>query len=218
MKTNSGRHFLFLNGELTQPNLLRSIIGPEDYLIGVDGGTDRVLELGFTPHIVIGDLDSILPESLTRLRGLNCVIQQYPAKKDETDLELALEHSLSLNPREVNLVSALGGRLDHLLGNALVLCDQKLAGTNAQIIDGQTRIRLVRPHAEFVFRGTPGSTFSLIPLADVRIRKLHGAEWDLDDTTLPLGSGRGLSNTFRLPDVCIQLDSGLLLLLQHEFF
>lgn len=44
-------------------------------LIGVDGGADALLELGFKPHIIVGDMDSVSDEAL--LCGAEIVVHAY---------------------------------------------------------------------------------------------------------------------------------------------
>lgn len=44
-------------------------------LIGVDGGADALLELGHTPHLIIGDMDSVSPEALRC--GATLVVHGY---------------------------------------------------------------------------------------------------------------------------------------------
>jgi uncharacterized membrane-anchored protein len=51
----------------------------EDYrpiLIGVDGGADALLEYGYTPDIIIGDMDSITDHAL--MQGKEIIVHAYP--------------------------------------------------------------------------------------------------------------------------------------------
>jgi uncharacterized membrane-anchored protein len=45
-------------------------------LIGVDGGADALIEAGYRPHIIIGDMDSVSERSL--LAGAEIVLHAYP--------------------------------------------------------------------------------------------------------------------------------------------
>lgn len=45
-------------------------------LIGVDGGADALLESGFRPHIIVGDMDSVSDEALRS--GAEIVVHAYP--------------------------------------------------------------------------------------------------------------------------------------------
>ena len=45
-------------------------------LIGVDGGADRLLEAGYTPHVIVGDMDSVSDKALRS--GAELVVHAYP--------------------------------------------------------------------------------------------------------------------------------------------
>jgi uncharacterized membrane-anchored protein len=45
-------------------------------LIGVDGGADALLEAGFTPQVILGDMDSVSSEAL--VCGAEVVVHAYP--------------------------------------------------------------------------------------------------------------------------------------------
>jgi uncharacterized membrane-anchored protein len=45
-------------------------------LIGVDGGADRLLEAGFRPDVIVGDMDSVSDKALTC--GAEIVVHAYP--------------------------------------------------------------------------------------------------------------------------------------------
>lgn len=213
------RHVLFINGELGDLGGVKRELRENDYLIGVDGGTAHILSLGLIPHVVIGDLDSISAEAFGKIEQLQVPTIRHPAKKDSTDLELALEYSISRSPKELLLISAFGGRVDHALANTLLLGSQPLSKVRAQLYDGTTRAQLLRPAMAYEIAGTPGQIFSLLPLStDVVVKELRGAEWGLQDSALPFGSARGVSNVYVEPSIRIRLRSGMLLVVTTSEF
>lgn len=50
--------------------------GVRPIIMGVDGGADGCLQLGFRPHIIIGDMDSVSDEAL--LSGAEIIVHAYP--------------------------------------------------------------------------------------------------------------------------------------------
>ena len=42
-----------------QPEFIKNSISPNDYIICADGGFDTALKAGITPHLIIGDFDSL---------------------------------------------------------------------------------------------------------------------------------------------------------------
>jgi len=76
----AGRHALIVvRGHRYHEDLLavRSYIRDQKpVLIGVDGGADALLELGYKPDIIIGDMDSVSEEALRC--GAELVVHAYP--------------------------------------------------------------------------------------------------------------------------------------------
>ncbi|MDP6100883.1 MAG: thiamine diphosphokinase, partial [Dehalococcoidia bacterium] len=81
---------ILVNGELYEPDVLRSRIHAEtfDLVLGADAGARLAGILNVTLDAIIGDMDSL---SDLEEQGIgNTKFVSYPAEKDETDLELAL--------------------------------------------------------------------------------------------------------------------------------
>ncbi len=118
------RIIIFANGDLPDLEKARALLRDDDFIIAADGGTRHALALGLTPNVIVGDLDS-LPSNFEP-STFNGEIVLYPKDKNETDLELAIQHALTLNPEQVIILAALGGRLDQTLGNIALISDFNL--------------------------------------------------------------------------------------------
>lgn len=208
------RVLLFVNGEfdIEDAEVVAGQIRPDDLIIAVDGGTRHAWAGGVTPHIVIGDLDSLLPEELARLRAAHTRIIPFSPDKDETDLELALRYSVEQGATEIVVWGALGGRLDQTLANVLLLTLPELAGIDVHIVAraGKETAFLIREAATIT--GKPGDTVSLIPLGgDALGVTTEGLKWELHHEDLRFGPARGVSNVLERKSAHIQLQSGMLL-------
>ena len=122
------RIIIFANGDLPDLEKARALLRDDDFIIAADGGTRHALALGLTPKIIIGDMDS-LPANFEISKFDDDVIL-YPQDKNETDLELAIQHALTLNPEQIIILAALGGRLDQTLGNIALISDLQPATCN----------------------------------------------------------------------------------------
>ena len=60
------------------------------YVIAADSGLEQVHALGRRADLVVGDFDSVSAAALERARAEGSLIEEHPADKDATDLELAL--------------------------------------------------------------------------------------------------------------------------------
>jgi thiamine pyrophosphokinase len=207
------RIVIFANGILNQPDLIRSRLRPTDRIFCADGGARHVLALGLTPHAIIGDLDSLSPELVAEMEAAGVAIHRHPARKDQTDLELALEVAIAEKPDEILLFTALGGRLDHTLANILLLAHPKYASVRFTLVDGPQWAMLLRSHQSITIEGQPGDTLSLIPLSPKVSRvTLTGVEWPLEKATLLLGSTWTVSNSLVDHQVTLQIGEGMMLL------
>jgi thiamine pyrophosphokinase len=206
------RIVIFANGDLTQPDLVRACVRPTDRIFCADGGTRHVLALGLTPHVIIGDLDSLPPDLATEMEAAGVVIHRHPARKDQTDLELALALAITECPDEILFLTALGGRLDQMLANILLLTRPEYAPARLSLTDGTQWATLLRPHQSIIIAGRPGDTLSLIPLTPTVSRvTLTGVQWPLNRVTLSLGSTWTISNTLAASQAEVQIGEGMVL-------
>jgi len=205
------RIIIFANGELLDIEKARPLLHEDDFIIAADGGTRHALALGLTPNIIIGDLDS-LPANFEP-STFNGELIQFPADKNETDLELAIQHALTLNPEEVIIMAALGGRLDQTLGNiSLILHPSSFI---LRLDDGIEEVFFCRNNCEI--KGTSGDTVSLIPWqGEVTGVVTTGLKWLLQNETLYPHKTRGISNEMLNNTATVQIDSGLLLIVHRR--
>jgi len=75
-----GRHVLVVVRGPTYKDDLKAVStyirDMKPVLIGVDGGADALLEAGFRPHLIVGDMDSVTDSALTC--GAELVVHAYP--------------------------------------------------------------------------------------------------------------------------------------------
>jgi thiamine pyrophosphokinase len=204
---------IFANGVMDEVSWLRPYLAQATAVWAADGGSKHLFRLGYLPDRVIGDMDSLVPEIRTWLTQNKVRIDQHPAEKDETDLELALLLAKEWPEPDIWLFGMLGGRLDQMLANIFLLSHPALLGKQAQLITPTEHAWLVRDKTEI--RGRVGSLVSLIPLtADVQVAHTTGLKWDLNQEPLHLGQARGVSNQLMAEMATIELASGLLLCIQ----
>jgi thiamine pyrophosphokinase len=202
------RAILFANGGYTHPSSLR----PDDLIIAADGGARHCLALGLTPHLVVGDFDSIDDDQLAWLRQKGVELVQYPVRKDFTDLELALQYARQRGADEILVLAALGGRWDQTLANVLLPAAKEFASLNIRLVDGAQEISLVNAGKRLEIQGRPGDTVSLIALkGDAYGITTQALEYPLTCETLYFGSTRGVSNVLVEERGWVSLEQGLLL-------
>jgi len=182
-------------------------------IVAADSGLSHAEACGRTVDVAVGDFDSVEPATLQRAEQLGTVIERHPAAKDRTDLALALDRALAMGADEVLVVGGHGGRLDHLLGNVLLLAAPEYAGVRMRWRGGAARATIVQTEAEIT--GTRGELVSLLPLHGPALGvTAEGLLFPLSDATLAPGTSRGVSNELVAERARIGLTGGVLLVVQ----
>ncbi len=204
------RTVIIANGERPTQDTVHRWLRPGDRLVCADGGARHALTLGLRPQVVVGDMDSLDEPAQAQLKALGARLVVHPAAKDETDLELALLLALQEGATELVVLGGLGGRLDQLIANVLLLTLPQLEGVSARIVDGRQQAFIIR--GEATIHGRPGDVLSLIPLGgDAQGILTEGLLYPLRDETLRPGPARGVSNVFTAQTARVTLRRGALL-------
>jgi thiamine pyrophosphokinase len=203
---------IFANGVMDDVAWTRPFLSQASLIIAADGGCRHLFRLAVPPDVVIGDMDSLTAEISSWLVQSGADMIRYDPVKDETDLELALLYAQKLDD-EILLFGALGGRLDQMLANILLLAHPTLADCSITVVERYERAWLITSRTEF--EGKEGDTVSLIPVAgDVVVKETKGLQWPLRDSVLAFGLARGVSNVITAVSVSVEVASGKLLCIQ----
>jgi thiamine pyrophosphokinase len=178
-------------------------------------------------HHVVGDLDSVAPDLVDDAAAAGATVHRYPADKDATDGELALDLAVELvargphdpdGPRHrphLVVVGGGGGRLDHLVADLASLCGPRLDGLEVSGRFGAASVEVVRPGRPRPVGGDEGEYVSLVVLqGTVRGVTTDGLRWPLVDAVLGPGTTRGVSNEVADPSASVTIDDGVLLVIR----
>lgn len=204
---------IFANGNFIPTTYSDVILKQAGLIIAADNGARFCLEHGILPDVLVGDLDSLCPRILHELQVAETKIVRYPAEKNATDLELALEHMLTHDGvTHVTLLGALGGRFDMSLSNVLLLSHSKYEHITFKIIDHQHILHIINPSNPLVLNGRTGDVVSLLPLtSSVEGVETINLRYPLKRETLHATSSRGVSNQLAKSEAFITLNTGVLL-------
>lgn len=209
-------HAVLVAGSALTAELSRAEIASADLLVAVDGGAEALARLGVPPGLLIGDLDSISVGTRSSFEAQGVEVVVLPTAKDETDTEAALRVAIARGATEITVLGALGGpRLDHLLGNLLLLTSPLLDGVKARLVDDRHEVFLA--NGEVVFGGEQGDTVSLLPLTP-RVESVvtEGLLYPLSGDTLFQWSTRGVSNVMTGPEARVRHGEGVLLVFHYR--
>ncbi|MFC2015871.1 thiamine diphosphokinase [Chloroflexota bacterium] len=188
-----------------------------DLVIGADGGAGLALQGGVVPGLVIGDMDSLTDADRVALEAQGVRFEVHPRSKDETDLELALTYAAQEGAKEIVVLGALGGRLDHTLSNVFLLALPQLTGLSVRIVDGGEEALLLQSGEGTILEGQPGDLVSLLPVGGkAEGVTTTGLAWGLSGDTLDFGLSRGVSNVMLGKSARVEVEAGYLLVVHSQ--
>lgn len=199
---------IILGGEFSlPPNTINS-----DYIIACDSGYTNALKLGLVPDLLIGDFDSYkgnindIPQSIEILK--------FNPIKDDTDCMLAVRHAISKGYKHIVFLCALGGRMDHILGNIQSMSFVATHDIKVELFSKNEYMTILTsgmlkiPYKE-------GYSLSLFSLSDTcNGVSINGSKYDVDNFTLTSTFPIGYGNAYNEKTVTISLNRGILLIVQ----
>lgn len=179
-----------------------------DVVVAVDGGVSIAEAAGVRYDVALGDFDSLSAREVAELEAGSVSMIRFPAEKDASDLDLALDHARGIGATEVIVTAAFSGRLDH------TLCS---VGSVARAADLVPRIEeptmsgwvLSAARRPSLAACGEGSTLSLIAALAPSVVSVTGVRWPLDRATLVPLSSLGLSNLIVESEARVAVESGV---------
>ena len=216
----SKRIIIISGGELDEEFVL-SVLAEEEnqYVIGVDRGMEFLYAHKILPNYIVGDFDSVKKEIGDYYRNETDVpIREFNPVKDASDTEIAIRLAMTLGGKEILILGATGGRIDHLWANVQSLAIPFKAGIDAVILDKQNKIRLIGGGETHLKRGeTYGPFFSVFPLgSEIFGFNIKGAKYPLVNHTLTPYDSLCVSNQFLEDEVTISFMSGIVILMETK--
>lgn len=207
---------IIANGEKICKERVLSYFSRADKIICADGGADYLRQMGIVPSVIIGDNDSILPETISFFDGKTQFIN-YPSAKDQTDLELALDLALSEKPDTIFILNAFGSRPDHSLAAVFLLLKAIDTTAKAFLIGPNWQMFLLKDDRA-VLEGKSGDIVSLLAVSEkVEQVSTEGLRYPLKKEILYRNSSRGISNEMLSNKAVVEAESGILLVIAPIF-
>jgi thiamine pyrophosphokinase len=181
-----------------------------DLIIAADGGLLPLLQAGITPHLLIGDFDSMekpnLPiETIT-----------LPIEKDDTDMVFGIKEGFRRGCTEFLIYGGLGGsRLSHTLANIQLLSFVQAQGGKATLVGGSTKLFLLQKES-MVFEKQQKGTLSVFAYTPTATVTLQGLYYPLEKAQITNGFPLGVSNHFTGKEAKITVHDGQVLVVVEE--
>lgn len=189
------KSILCLNGNL--PN--KDFFTKEIPIIAADGAANKLADIGITPSIVIGDLDSI--QNSEQFKVI------HTPNQDESDFQKALKYLEQNQLLPTLILGADGGFIDHILFNIDIIMRNKCIFYSPPIIGYP-----LESSTEFSFK--LGSKISIFAMPEAKI-STTGLKWELNNSILKFPGFNSLSNEVIKENIKIEIQEGAALLLVH---
>lgn len=202
---------ILLGGDLTPtPRLAAQVAGTR--VIAADSGIRHAAALGVVPELWVGDFDSA--GAALEAAFADVPRDTYPAGKDKTDGELAIDAALTRGARRFVIAGAFGGpRADHSHLTMALAVKMAEEGQDVLLTSGaQEGTPLLPGTSRFDY--APGTVFSVLAFDALSGLSISGARWPLASVEVPFGSSLTISNEATGP-LTIDLARGRALLLAH---
>jgi len=148
-----------------------------DQLICCDGAADKLIEKGMSPHVIVGDMDSLSGE----VREQYASIIIHSDDQESNDLTKAVHYCIDKGYSSVSILGATGLREDHTLGNISLMLEY-YPRIEVKIISDYGIFFLVRSGEQV--RSEPGEKISFFSIDNRVCVSSTGLLYPLNDLRL----------------------------------
>lgn len=204
------RAFIFGGGEIRAGAIEERPL-KDDFVVCADGGYRNARLMEAHVNVLVGDFDSLdrIPDDVDE-------IVRVPAKKDVTDLQLAVNTAIDRGADDLVIVASTDGRLDHTLSLLAILeylWDKKIP---AHIVNGQNRVRYLRDSGVILVRSAY-RYFSVVAL-DKKVKNvtIEGGEYPLIKKDIERGFQYAVSNEITKNCALIEVKRGAVYVIESR--
>lgn len=195
-----------------------------DMVIAVDDGFSVCLQLGIHPDLLVGDFDTFGRERIQGyLEDSSYKIDIHQPEKDETDTELAFRDAKQSGCAQMDVLGALGGRIDHEISNIHLMVHENRNGLRVRYYDPRNCMYVLDAKLEreysFIRKQLYGTYVSFLPITEkVNGITLTGFRYPLRKKNISILENPSLcvSNEVTDESARITFDEGILLCVESR--
>ena len=176
---------LFGNGPSPTHPIVKDRLKSINTFFCVDGGADKLITMGYTPDVILGDLDSIDKEK----KVYNSKIV-YLEDQSKNDLEKSISWCVKQGIKELELFGFSYGRDDHHLANLFIMKDFSNR-VRMKMYTDKSLIFCINEHSTFLSKAN--QTVSIFTFTNKTTITTTGLKYALKNSSLTYPS-QGVSN------------------------
>ena len=176
---------LFGNGSNPRHPTVKDRLKSINTFFCVDGGADKLITMGYTPNVILGDLDSIDKEK----KVYNSTIV-YLEDQSKNDLEKSISWCVKQGIKELELFGFSYGRDDHHLANLFIMKDFS-DKVRMKMYTDKSLIFCINEHSTFLSKAN--QTVSIFTFTNKTTITTTGLKYALKNSSLTYPS-QGVSN------------------------
>lgn len=178
-----------------------------DFIIAADKGYRYLKDAGYTPHLVVGDFDS-----LGEIPNHDNIIK-LPEQKEDTDTFFALKQGLNKGYDTFIIHGGMGGRPDHTQANIQSMAFLAQEGKIGYLLGEGMAVTAIK-NSSFTFRGKNKGLISIFSHSDTSFGvSAFGFLYPMSDLSLSNTFPLGVSNEFRADFCGIKVTDGTLIIM-----
>lgn len=201
---------ILANGKAPSKKIFKALAGAGyNYIICADGGANSARKINLKINYIIGDLDSVKPETLEYYKGKTEVIQYL--RQNDTDVEKCLKFAIKKKFKECVLLGVIGDRLDHSycnLGIAVKFSDK----INLKIISENSLLTVAGK--EIDLKTVKNEIISLYGFDEKTKITSGGLKYKLNNEALPFGVRESTSNMATAEKVSLKIKGGKIFIIR----
>lgn len=179
-----------------------------DLVIASDGGYKQLIQKGYTPDVLIGDLDSLSDVEIL------CDLIRHPVIKDDTDTLLCVKYGMEKGYKNFVIYGGLGGaRISHSYANIQTLAFLTDAGCHGKLISENCEIFMIKDGKLSFDKEKSGhiSVFSYTDISHGVCEK--GLKYEIENANVKSNFPIGVSNSFVGTPSEVSVSDGTLLII-----
>ena len=197
--TDKKKSVIIANGEFSVSERVIAVLQSAERIVCADGGANHIVSTEFTPDLIIGDMDSLLPATKKKYDDVEII---KDTNEYTTDLMKAVDHEVSLGISRIIFLGVTGNRSDHSMASFSLL--KKYASfADISILNNFSEIDYIRN--SFTFESPIGRKISLMVMSGISSITSQGLKWEFEGDSYDF-SPFGISNEVQSSPVTLDVD------------